>query len=275
MSSKRTTPPGGHAIITGGSSGIGLALAHSLARRGYSVSILARNLDRLAAAKKAIEQSCRNGACVRTYSVDVGNAEACLEGVARSVDAFGPPAWAIACAGIVRPGRFLEQPLETHTEQIRTNYHGSLHFAHAVAPIMVEAEGGKLVFIATGAAFVGIYGYGSYAPSKFALRGLAETLRVELRRAQVAVTLVYPADTNTPQLWAEAPLRPKVTQAIASGAGVWQPEAVAERIIRCAERGAFTVTFGWRLQILSRLHSLIAPAFQLYQDHMVKLYERP
>ena len=52
-------------------------------------------------------------------------------------------------------------------------------------------------------------------------------------------------------------------------------EAVAERIIRCAERGAFTVTFGWRLQILSRLHSLIAPAFQLYQDHMVKLYERP
>src|SRR5262245_1258901 len=86
---------------------------------------------------------------------------------------------------------------------MRTNYFGSLNFAHAVVPSMIENGGGPLVFVSSAAAICGIYGYSSYGASKFAVRRLAETLRVELRRDGIAVTLVYAPDTDTPQLAGE------------------------------------------------------------------------
>ena len=262
----------GHAIITGGSSGIGFATAKLLASRGVSVSIIARNLERLTAAKEQISQAAKGDARVEMYQCDVRDALACQNVVGSAVALMGKPEWAISSAGMVRPGTFLSQSLEDYNDQIQTNYLGSLHFAKAVCPHMVGNASAKLVFIASGAAFVGLFGYSSYGPSKFAVRALAECLRVELKTHGISVTLVCPGDTDTPQLAAELPMRPKVTSLLANGGSVLSPETVAEKLVWASTRGRFLVTFGWQLRFLGRTHSLIAPLVRRYQNWLVSRY---
>lgn len=272
MSNSGEKGRGKHAIITGGSSGIGLAAARYLAQRGMSISLVARDLDRLKTARALVEQSARESAKVAIFTADVGDADALATALKESVIFAGPPSWAIACAGITRPGSFLELPLEVHEVQVRTNYFGTLNLTHILAPIMVKAGGGRMIFVASGAALAGIYGYSPYAPSKFAVRGLAEILRIELSVHKVSITVVYPPDTNTPQLAAEIPLRSKASEIISSLGGVWEPEDVARAMITGAERGRFTITPGWGLSLLNCFHSIIAPAFRAYQARVVRRY---
>jgi len=260
----------GHAIITGGSSGIGLAIAKSLASRGASISLIARNHDRLAAARDAVDAAGGGKTAVQTFSADVRDPEGLRVAIASAVDGFGAPDWGISSAGIVIPGTFVNQSLRDHEEQWRTNYLGSLQFTHFVLPHLEKSPTPRLVLIASGAAFAGLYGYSSYGPAKFAVRGLAESLRVELKPRNVSVTIAFPGDTDTPQLAAERKLRPSVTNQLASSGGVMSPQAVAQGIIAAAERGDFQVTFGWQLRMLARTHSLISPLLRSYQDWLVK-----
>lgn len=259
-----------HAIITGGSSGIGLAIAKALSARGISVSLIARNREKLAAAKGSLLSTGNGKVNVQTFSADVRDPDELKAAIASAVDGFGPPDWAISCAGIVIPGIFVNQSLRDHEDQWRTNYLGSLQFTHFVLPYLQESARSRLVLIASGAAFIGLYGYSSYGPAKFAVRGLAESLRVELKPRNVSVTIAFPGDTDTPQLRAELRLRPKVTSELASGSGVMSPDVVASGIIAAAERGDFHVTFGWQLRMLAWTHSLIAPLLRSYQDWLVK-----
>lgn len=261
-----------HAIITGGSSGIGFATASRLVSRGFSVSLLARNQVRLEAAQSSLRKIATNNAQVHTYQCDVRNASLVQNVISQAVAVSGPPSWAVASAGIVRPGTFLTQSVEVHEEQIQTNYLGSTYFAKAVVPHMKDADKGKLVFIASGAAFIGLFGYSSYGPSKFAVRSLAESLRVELRPSGISVTLVCPGDTNTPQHTEELLTRPKITSLLAEGGRLLSADAVAEKLIRSAEKGQFLVTFGWQLHVLGYTHSLIGPLVRGYQHWLVNRY---
>jgi 3-dehydrosphinganine reductase len=260
----------GHALITGGSSGIGFAAAKALVQRGVSVSLIARNPVRLESASSELQKLARSGLSIETYAADVADAGGMSKAVATAVDRSGPATWAIASAGIVHPGRFMTQDISAHHEQVSTNYLGSVHFAHAASLAMAKTGGGKLVLVSSGAALVGLYGYASYGPTKFAIRGLAESLRVELKPHGISVTLVMPGDTQTPQLEAELPLRPAVTSKLAEGAKVMSADAVAEKFIAGAERGKFLVTYGAQLHALALLQGVIGPALRLYQDMLVK-----
>jgi 3-dehydrosphinganine reductase len=260
-----------HAIVTGGSSGIGFATAMALRERGMSVTIIARDQGRLDNARKRLSSNSSVGG-VAAFSADVSDEAALRQAIELSIEEFGPPAWAVSSAGIVTPAEFLETSIEDHLAQLMTNYVGSLNLAHIVTPRM--PEGGHLVFVATGAAIVGIYGYSAYCASKFAVRGLAEVLRVELAARRIAVTLVLPPDTDTPQLAAEAKIRPEATRLISEGAGVWKPDDVARLLIRGASAGRFIVAPGWRLKVLAAAHSLISPDFRLYQQRVASAASR-
>lgn len=260
----------GHAIITGGSSGIGLALARLLHSRGAAVSLIARNRDKLTAAKDTLARPGNGRSAVQTFSADVRDPTELQGAIDEAVRFFGVPDWGISCAGIVIPGTFARQSLSDHESQWRTNYLGSLQFVHFILPHLEKAAHPRLVLISSGAAFSGLYGYSSYGPTKFAVRGLAESLRVELKPRNVSVTIAFPGDTDTPQLHAELKTRPRVTSQLASGSKVMQPDAVASGILSAAERGDFEVTFGWQLRLLGRTHSLIGPLFRRYQDWLVR-----
>ncbi len=259
----------GPAFITGGSSGIGLELAKGLASRGHSLALFARDPAKLQDAIREIRAAYPD-IVATAHSADVADRAALEIAVKAAIQAHGAPEWAIANAGIAIPGGFVDQPIEAFELQMMVNYMGALYFAKTVAEPMAERGGGRMVFVASGAALFGIYGYSAYAPTKFAMRGLAEVLRVELKPENISVTLAYPPDTDTPQLLKEAESKPQATKEITAGGGVWQAKDVARVILRRARRGRFAATPGFQMRALLALHSVLAPIMRLWQGRIVR-----
>ena len=83
----------------------------------------------------------------------------------------------ILSAGMAYPGYFQELPIEIFEQTMAVNYWGSLYCIREILPKMIEQKYGKIIIISSGAGLIGSYGYTTYSPTKFALRGLAESLR--------------------------------------------------------------------------------------------------
>jgi 3-dehydrosphinganine reductase len=249
-----------HAIISGGSSGIGLALGARLAKRGFDLTLIARDAQKLGTARLLLETEAADPrqriACV---ALDVAEWAAVDAAVSAAVAERGAPELVIASAGMVVPGLFAELPLEAHQRTMAVNYFGTLYLARAALPAMKAARRGRLVLISSGAALLGFYGYTAYAPSKFAVRGLAEALRSECKPDGVDVSVVYPPDTDTPQLHAEDKLRPEATRRIAGGSAVLSAGYVADAILRGIDRNRFVIAPGLQMAALAKLHSLVGP----------------
>ena len=258
----------GAAFITGGSSGIGLELARGLAAKGHGLALFARDAARLQDVVRELKSEFAD-VLITAYPADVADQSALDTMVQAAIRDHGAPQWAIANAGVAQPGLFLDQDLSVFETHMHVNYMGALYFAKSVAPAM-KSNGGHLVFVSSGAAFFGIYGYAAYAPPKFAMRGLAEVLRVELAPHDITVTLAYPPDTETPMLAAEEATKPDATKAITAGGGKWSAPDVAGLILRRAGRGKFTVAPGMQMRALLSLHSLLAPVLRLWQAGIVR-----
>lgn len=256
-----------HVILTGGSSGIGLATAGRLARLGAKLTILARDPAKLARARESL--LALGAPAVEARSVDVAERLPLEAAIRASIAALGAPRALIASAGIAVPGYFQELEQEVFERSMAVNYFGTLHAIRAVLPEMEAAGEGHLVLISSGAALVGIYGYAAYGPTKFALRGLAETLRAELKPRGIRVSIAYPPDTDTPQLAAENLTKPQETRALTGGEPL-SADAVARSIVSALRTGRFEITPGLEMTALNRLHSLINPWFRPYSDWLYR-----
>jgi 3-dehydrosphinganine reductase len=260
-----------HAIITGGSSGIGLAIAQQLVARGANVTILARNAERLAAAKTTIEAS-RASAAQRVLALraDVSSEIETRNAIAQAAGELGSPDLLITSAGAGGfVGRFEDAPLEEFERVMTINYLGSVYPARAVLPFMKAQRQGHICFVSSGAALIGVYGYSVYSPTKFALRGLADVLRSELKQDNVRVSIVYPPDTDTPMLQEELATAPPETRAISASAGLWSAEAVARATLRGIDANRFEIAVGTELKALQRFRGIALPAINAYLDWLV------
>ncbi|MEW6691024.1 MAG: SDR family oxidoreductase [Pseudomonadota bacterium] len=248
-----------HALITGGSSGIGLATAHLLAQRGWRVSLLARDRARLEAAARGLGAASGAGDVARVFPVDVAERADCAGAVHAAIAQSGAPDLVLACAGVARPGHFDEIPDADFERAMAVNYFGVLNTVRPALEAMKRKGGGSIVLVSSGAGLIGIFGYSAYAPSKFAVRGLAEVLRGELAPCGIRVSVVYPPDTQTPQLEEENRFKPAQTRAITSGGGVLSAQAVARAIVEGVEHGRFVIAPGPRMRLLAAWHSVLAP----------------
>ncbi len=260
-----------HSIITGGSSGIGLALARMLARRGQHITIVGRSEAKLEAAKKEIE-ACRTspGQKILTFSADVSSQATVEEIIAQAVSLAGPPDLLITSAGaggVV--SRFENVPIEEFEKVMAVNYFGSLFAIRAVLPWMQTRRRGHICLISSAAGLIGIYGYSVYAPTKFALLGLAETLRSELKRDGIQVTIAYPPDTDTPMREEEIRMMLPETKAIVDSAGVWSAEAVARAVLNGIDKQYFEVAMGAEVKFLRWFRGLFSPVIRWYLDRLI------
>ncbi|WP_075292571.1 SDR family oxidoreductase [Pararhizobium arenae] len=257
-----------HVIVTGGSSGIGLAVARIFAARGAHISLLARTPELLVAARENLLATYPETK-VHIESVDVADNTAVADVVLRCEALLGPCDTLVASAGIVQPGRFENMPAAVFDRQIDTNFTGSANAVRAVYGAMKARGDGRIMLVSSGAGLIGIYGYSAYSASKFALHGFAEALRAEARPHGVTVSVCFPPDTVTPQLAREIAERPPEAAVVMGKVAPWPAEAVAARIVNAIDRGTFEVFFGATLYGLGRFGSLAKPFLNRWFDRAI------
>lgn len=250
-----------HVIITGGSSGIGLALARRYLAGGSSVTIVGRSRARLDAAQRELSTGALEEvpAGLRVAEADVCDETALGAAIAAAEKVLGPCDLLIASAGVVSPAPFDRMDVKSFAMQVETNLIGTANAIRCVYAAMKERRRGRILMISSGAALIGIHGYTAYCASKAALVGFSEALRVEAAPYGIQIAICYPPDTETPQFVNELPFRSPQAVAVMGTVRPWTADRVAERIERLLAKGAEVIHFGPRLSLLARFGPLVKP----------------
>jgi len=253
-------------LITGGSSGIGLAAAKQFAQEGAHVFLLARRADVLQLALQQVE-ACRidQDQQFGTITADVSQHDQAAGAVDKLRRDFGTPDIVILSAGITHPSYLVDLDLEIIRELMEINYFGSVHVTKAVLPEMLARGSGKIVFLASIAAIINPPGFTGYGASKFAVRGFSDALRAEVKRKGIQISIVFPPDTDTPQLAYEMQIRPAEVSVMSSLDPVLSPDEVAKDIIRGLKRKQYLIIPGLGNQFFYWLFSALGPlAYPLF-----------
>ncbi len=232
-------------LVTGGSSGIGLALARLLAGNGANVWLAARDRVRLESALREVESARYSGEQRCGFvPADLSVPAEAAEAVSKIVQSAGVPDAVVNSAGAAHPGYVQDLSLDIFRWMMEANYFATVHVTKAVLPGMIERRSGHIINISSMAGFTGVFGYTAYGASKFAVTGFSEALRAEMKPHGILVSLVFPPDTDTPQLAYENQFKPPETKAISGTARALSAETVAQAILRDAGRGRFLILPG-------------------------------
>lgn len=186
---------GQHAVVTGGSSGLGLALSRRLATRGLSVTLVARDKARLAAAAASISDAVPS-AVIDYIAVDVADSEAlaaAFDNLTQDLDIL------VNSAGIIREGYFEGLSTSDFHDVMDINFFGTVNTIRATLPRLKQRRG-RIVNIASVAGLTGVFGYTPYCAAKHALVGFTAALRFELEPQGVRVQLVCPGEFESPMV---------------------------------------------------------------------------
>mgnify|MGYP005849157763 CR=1 FL=1 len=239
---------GRRALVTGGSSGIGLATAKALVRAGAHVALLARTEAALREAATELRQAAGTAERRITWAAaDVADSRSAAAAVEACVEALGGLDLLVNNAGAALARRFEDTPPDAFRQLMEVNYLGVVHVTRAALPHL--GRGAQIANVSSLAGAVAIYGYAAYAPSKFAVTAFSEVLRQELRARGIHVSLLLPPDTDTPQLAAEDVGKPAETRTIAGALPPLAAEFVAEALLAGLARRRAWIVPGWRARL--------------------------
>ena len=183
-----------NAVITGGTKGIGRAIANKLAKEGYNLMICSRNQEDLSSAKNAL-LSINPAINVATSVVDVSDKTAVKAFGDLCLSTYSQIDVLINNAGVFIPGAIYEEEDGALESMIETNLYSAYHLTRKILPQMMKDKSGLIINMASIASFMAYPNGGSYSISKFALRGFSQVLREELKSHNVKVTTVMPGAT--------------------------------------------------------------------------------
>ncbi len=258
------------AIITGGSSGIGRATACLLTRRGAHVSIIARRqelLDETLAELESLRESPAQR--LRAHSADVTDWEQTQEAIAALTADGHPPDVLVNAAGFAHPGYCEELPLEIFRSTMDVDFFGTLHPIKAALPTMIERRSGHIVNFSSVAGFLGVFGYTAYGAAKFAVRGFSDALRQEMKPYGIHVSVIFPPDTDTPQLHYENQFKPTETRRIAGAARALTADQVAGALVHGIERRQVYILPSLDTRLYFLLSNGFTGLFRWYFDRVI------
>lgn len=183
-------------LLTGASSGIGEAMANILAERGFNLVLVARRLDKLEA--MAADLSTRHQVKAVAMAQDLSDPNAADDLLARCDEAGIAVDFLINNAGFAHLDGFMATPVEVLLDLVQVNIAAVVHLARLFGQRMAERGSGRIMNVASIAAFQPIPSLGAYAASKAFVLSLSEALAIELKDRGVTVTALCPGFTNTP-----------------------------------------------------------------------------
>lgn len=234
-----------YALITGASSGIGLAMAEALARRGRSLILVARQRDLLESI--AIELTQRFGVEVLFRACDLGEPLRLsgflleLEEGDRQIDLL------VNCAGIGTSGPFLAQEWGDEQDLIDLNILALTRLCHSVGNAMAVHGGGQILNVASVAAFQPGPWMSTYCASKAYVLHFSEGLREELKKTGVKISVLCPGLTRT-AFYRTARLDERK---LSASTLMMSPEEVALYTVRALAKNRAVIIPGWRNKLLT------------------------
>lgn len=247
---------GKHVVITGGSSGIGLAVAREFAALGAAISLIARDRGKLDSAATSLRGLSSH---VAAAAADVSDKAALDAAISELIGRQGPCDVLVTSAGVTFPGYFEQLDTSVFRQMMEIDYFGTLYPIQAVVPSMMARRAGSIVAISSTAGLVGVFGYTAYAASKFAVRGLLDSLRQEMAPYGIHVGVAYPPDTDTPMLAYENSFKPLETRKIAGTIRPVSAERVALSLVNGVRRRRRVITADALTALLYRMGGLIEP----------------
>lgn len=235
----------GWAVVTGASSGIGMAFARELAKRGYPVLAVARRLDRLE--KLAAEVGAGR---LEPLAADLQTSEG-VQAVAQRAGELGEVELLVNNAGFASWGRFAELPLQRELDAVRLNVEAVVELTRLLLPGMVQRRRGDIINIASEMAFQPMPYFATYAASKSFVLSFSEAIAYELKGSGVRVSVICPGPVKTE--FADITTAHKFQNSI--------PNLTAEQVVAAAlqanERGQVVKVVGPVNNILAFMHRLM------------------
>jgi 2-hydroxycyclohexanecarboxyl-CoA dehydrogenase len=231
------------AIVTGGASGIGRAIALAMGREGARVAVLDLNGEGAGAVAREIVAA---GGQAHGWPVDIAEAGLAEAIVGDVVARWGTVHVLVNCAGWDRPIPFVQTTPEFWDRILAINLRGPIACTHAVLPPMIKQESGKIVFIASDAGRVGSTGEAVYSAAKGGIIAFAKTIARETARHRINVNCVCPGPSDTPLFQQEfAAVSPKLAESlkrVIPWGRLGLPEDVAPAVVFLASDDAGFIT---------------------------------
>jgi len=263
-------------VITGGSSGAGKALAQRFIKRGASLALIARDEGKLKTVRDELLKSRPGEERVEIFSCNVADFSEVEKTFAAIVSKMGIPDILINSAGILKEGYFEKIPLQVFREVMDINYFGTLNCIRAALPYFKEKGRGRVVNLCSMGGLIGSFGYAAYCSSKFAVTGLTETLRGELKPQNIIFHLVCPGEFESPMVDELNTYRTEENRTLVQTVPVLGVDQVADEIISGIEKNKYRIIPGRTARFLE-LFNRWFPVFgrMIVDSRIKKVYRGP
>jgi len=234
--------PGKSVVVIGGSKGMGLSIAKKIFQLGGNVCLIARGREALDSAAKEISSiPSSTGQFVESICCDATAMDRLKPELELYIETRGVPDYLLNVAGYAYPQYIEKLTLENFRQNMDVNYYSQLVPILILLPYFLKQKRGYIVNFSSVLGYLGMMGYATYVPTKYAIFGLSETLRNELKPYNINVSVVFPPDTDTPGFQHENETKPPETAMMSGNAKLMQPDDLARVVLKSILKKKFTI----------------------------------